>query len=556
MNNNLIKKNIILSVAVILMGLVIAGGTFAWLVGSFLATNNTYNVASDCFLIDYNTSEYESNIQGNMISGFGNMHNITDLGDNEYKVDYTQSTADTYMIINSGQTITNGKSYVLQFTVAGLNDNDIVSFGLRYSRNGVSSIYHFQVITNGINKIVFNYEGTSVNYLILDDIANSGRTAVFTMSNFYLYEQSQDISGTMFPSAGPSKGLKGSVSLKINDTCSVNGYGTLNLNILSNTSTKFSDVVSAHCENPLTLETLNDYNTSSDCTTNGGIWVENGTALKYVLYEDDNIYGTPLAKGYVTSSMIGSVTQIYDNFLVNSAERTFYIYLWLDGYLSDNTYTNLPFDASISANGVQRNNVMLSNYSPVSYIHFSGSQYIDTGVSPSSYNGNYTLEIEEKHFASGNDSGTYIMGTNSGNSDNTSRASIFITKDGTDAKTYVNKKDNSTWSAQIISNCLFIDSLNYIKFDVNSSNSFRKIKINTSLDASTEDFVSKSTTNFRIGGYGSTPSYVGDIYTVRIYGNGQLVRNMIPCYRNSDNAAGFYDTVSGSFYTADGLTYG
>lgn len=38
----------------------------------------------------------------------------------------------------------------------------------------------------------------------------------------------------------------------------------------------------------------------------------------------------------------------------------------------------------------------------------------------------------------------------------------------------------------------------------------------------------------------------------RIYDNGILVRNMIPCYRKSDNVKGMYDTVNNVFYTNTG----
>ncbi len=44
--------------------------------------------------------------------------------------------------------------------------------------------------------------------------------------------------------------------------------------------------------------------------------------------------------------------------------------------------------------------------------------------------------------------------------------------------------------------------------------------------------------------------------TVKIYDNGTLVRNMVPCYRVSDSVTGFYDTVNSKFYSRSGLTKG
>lgn len=43
---------------------------------------------------------------------------------------------------------------------------------------------------------------------------------------------------------------------------------------------------------------------------------------------------------------------------------------------------------------------------------------------------------------------------------------------------------------------------------------------------------------------------------VKIYNNGTLVRNMVPCYRTSDNVTGMYDTVNNVFYARSGLTKG
>ena len=43
-----------------------------------------------------------------------------------------------------------------------------------------------------------------------------------------------------------------------------------------------------------------------------------------------------------------------------------------------------------------------------------------------------------------------------------------------------------------------------------------------------------------------------ELYNFKMYDNDALVRNFIPCYRKSDNAAGLYDTVNNVFYTNAG----
>lgn len=42
------------------------------------------------------------------------------------------------------------------------------------------------------------------------------------------------------------------------------------------------------------------------------------------------------------------------------------------------------------------------------------------------------------------------------------------------------------------------------------------------------------------------------LYSFKIYDNESLIRNFIPCYRNTDNIIGLYDTVEGKFYTNQG----
>ena len=54
-------------------------------------------------------------------------------------------------------------------------------------------------------------------------------------------------------------------------------------------------------------------------------------------------------------------------------------------------------------------------------------------------------------------------------------------------------------------------------------------------------------------------TFIGRLYYLSIKDNGVLVRNFIPCYRNSDSVVGLYDTVNRLFYTNAGsgaFTYG
>ena len=161
------------------------------------------------------------------------------------------------------------------------------------------------------------------------------------------------ITGVLFPTKSVKGGLSGKVAISINNACSVTGTGTLYLNVGSGTSTTLVQTVAAHCEKSDTLETLDGYTTSSTCTSNGGRWVSNGTALKYAVYPSSDITGAALTKGYITTNDIGKNITIYDNFGVTKTVKNYYIYIWMDGYLAGDGYENLPFSGNIHAKVVQ-----------------------------------------------------------------------------------------------------------------------------------------------------------------------------------------------------------
>lgn len=255
MENNM-KKNILLVVTVILVGLGVAGGTYAWISNSLGVNNGVYNVGTHCFLIDYN-----------------------------------------------------------------INNTD----------------------------------------------------------------NSQDITGTMFPTGTISGGLSGRVGLKTNSSCSVDGVGELKLYVNSATDSKLTTSATSYCENRKTLESISGISTevacasaggrwrgysdsyceskttlerlpnynSSNCASNNGTWKSGGSPLKYAVYDNASATGTPLSKGYITSGNIGGDVTIYDNIPITSTQQYYYIFIWLDGYLTDSTYSNLSFSGYISASAEQ-----------------------------------------------------------------------------------------------------------------------------------------------------------------------------------------------------------
>ena len=167
-----------------------------------------------------------------------------------------------------------------------------------------------------------------------------------------------DITGVLLPTKNANGGLFGKVAIGVNSSCNVTGKGTLFLAIESTTSSMLLQTVDAHCEKTATLETMSSYTTSSTCTSNGGTWVTNGTALKYAVFNSSSTTGTALSKGYITAGDIGKDVTIYngssnDGFTVNGTTSNYYIYIWMDGYLAGDGYENLHFGGSIHAQVVQ-----------------------------------------------------------------------------------------------------------------------------------------------------------------------------------------------------------
>lgn len=193
------------------------------------------------------------------------------------------------------------------------------------------------------------------------NVTNGNINAVTTCFDIDYTDNTDQITGTLFPSTGPNKGLGGSVTIKVNNACDLDGAGTLYIHVNSGTSTKFGTIVDAHCENARTLETLPQYTTQSACTQNGGSWVPSGTPLKFALYDNNSFTGNPLAVGNFYNQLIGNEALFYSNFVVTKTAKTYYIYVWLDGYLTDNTYTNLPFSSNIRAEAIQTRTVYTAN---------------------------------------------------------------------------------------------------------------------------------------------------------------------------------------------------
>lgn len=163
-----------------------------------------------------------------------------------------------------------------------------------------------------------------------------------------------DLRGTLFPSTEITGGLFGSLAMGVNSACNITGIGTIYLHVGTESSVTLLRKTDGHCENPTTLETLTSYTSSNECLTDGNKWVTDGSALKYAVYDNAMGTGVPLSVGYITGGDIGEDIPLYTGFDVNSTNNRYYMFIWLDGNLTNEDYEDLPFSGYIHASVVQK----------------------------------------------------------------------------------------------------------------------------------------------------------------------------------------------------------
>lgn len=172
-------------------------------------------------------------------------------------------------------------------------------------------------------------------------------------ANLIIPTGANNLSGTLFPTTNITGGLFGSLAMGVNSACNITGTGTIYLHVGTESSTTLLRKTDGHCENASTLETISNYTTSSECVSNNGKWVSDGSALKYAIYDNAAGTGVPLGVGYITGGDIGEDIPMYSGFAVNATNKRYYIFIWMDGSLTNEDYEDLSFSGYIHASVVQ-----------------------------------------------------------------------------------------------------------------------------------------------------------------------------------------------------------
>lgn len=186
-------------------------------------------------------------------------------------------------------------------------------------------------------------------------------------------------------------------------------------------------------------------------------------------------------------------------------------------------------------------------YQQVEYIEASGTQYIDTGYTASL---NTDIEIEFA-FTSLGESNINVFGSRTGAYENDNIEVLYASISGVrqlvaDFGNAQNYRTNGVISADTIYKVICNKNQRTI-YDGNRIIA-QSTRANTSAFTGTYNLYLFATNN----GVSTALNLDGRFYNCKIRENNTLVRELIPCYRKSDNEIGMYDVVNDVFYTNAG----
>lgn len=186
-------------------------------------------------------------------------------------------------------------------------------------------------------------------------------------------------------------------------------------------------------------------------------------------------------------------------------------------------------------------------YQEVEYIESTGTQWIDTGYKP---NGNTKIEIkyqtptqsttQQGIFGARNGSLVNAFLVFTGSKQNALQADYYNSSFG-GGGSY--QKDISGFDGRAINT---IEMSNYLKLNGNLIYTLSP----TAFQTDSNLYLFAVAINSSGGLYRTLMT--GSLWYCKLWDNGILVRNFVPCYRKSDSVVGLYDLVNSVFYTNAG----
>lgn len=200
----------------------------------------------------------------------------------------------------------------------------------------------------------------------------------------------------------------------------------------------------------------------------------------------------------------------------------------------------------INGNSYQKVKILPEEYTQIDYIESYGNEYIDTGRYPS--------DIEDVVCKIKVNQNSAIYGCWNQNAENGSnnRRHLYATSNG------INIGYGITGNALV--ECDYSQILN---INAHFENKNQILNVNNKQNSSLSNYPNNPQLNcylFCRNVDNTTNAKISmKLYTFKIFEEGNLVRNFVPCFRNADNSVGLYDLVNDTFYENQGsgaFTYG
>lgn len=200
-----------------------------------------------------------------------------------------------------------------------------------------------------------------------------------------------------------------------------------------------------------------------------------------------------------------------------------------------------------------------NEYTRVEYIESSGTQYINTGVSPASYLNTLKIVADAQYttIPSGSSATAFIFGTGYYNSTTTNRRTIFAGKRGSTSTSNFAFLSGAALGTAVSFNgatldtnrhIFMIDQVNGLYGFDDDTQSF-STTVNSNLTETLKIFCghASGTSGNPLSAYSSAK-----LYSFQIYDNDTLIRDFIPVKRDSDSVYGLYDLANDVFYENQG----
>lgn len=178
----------------------------------------------------------------------------------------------------------------------------------------------------------------------------------------------------------------------------------------------------------------------------------------------------------------------------------------------------------------------INDFQLVEYLESTGTQYVNTGINPTQ---NTKMELDAAFLGS---AGTNVAGVRNASSDTTNRFGVISFGSANKLGAFFGAAsvqgaafDQARHSYTLDSSALIMDGTSYA---VTSGGTF----------ACTYPITLGAWNN----GANGVECNSARIYSCKLYENGEMVRNFVPCYRKSDNVPGLWDKVENRFYTNAG----